>query len=109
MTQLATRHPDRDSESIGQKSTLYCFDCDHANPIDGDWTRHITDDATVYSCPDCGATIAERPRSTDDSDDPDRVPPDTPLARVIRRSADVWQASIDVGLRSSRVLTHRNR
>lgn len=46
------------------KAVLYCLDCDHESPINGDWIREWTDDAVVYRCPDCDTAITTRPRSS---------------------------------------------
>ncbi|WP_256687673.1 phage terminase large subunit family protein [Halococcus qingdaonensis] len=48
-----------------RKGTLFCPTCGHASPIDGDWRVEPAEDdpdRVVYRCPDCGATIANRPR-----------------------------------------------
>jgi predicted RNA-binding Zn-ribbon protein involved in translation (DUF1610 family) len=48
-----------------RKAVLYCPDCGHDSPIDGDWRveRDENDPGRVeYRCPDCGAVIAKRPR-----------------------------------------------
>lgn len=46
------------------KAVLYCFECNHESPVDGDWIRQRTADAVVYRCPDCNTAITTRPRST---------------------------------------------
>lgn len=43
-----------------EKTTLYCPECGHESPINGDWTIHILVDSTTYECPDCGTTIDSR-------------------------------------------------
>ncbi|EMA29408.1 hypothetical protein [Halobiforma nitratireducens] len=55
---------ERVDASIRRKSLLYCWSCSHTSPADedGDWTRHTRANAVAYVCPDCGTTIAKRPR-----------------------------------------------
>ncbi|GAB3664847.1 hypothetical protein [Halopiger thermotolerans] len=51
-----------------RKSTLFCRECNHTSPIDGDWRRRAHDGTVVYVCPVCETTITKRPRR-DDRDD----------------------------------------
>jgi predicted RNA-binding Zn-ribbon protein involved in translation (DUF1610 family) len=48
------------------KAVLFCPDCGHDSPVDGDWivrTRGEGDDErAVYACPDCGTVIQTRPQ-----------------------------------------------
>jgi hypothetical protein len=47
------------------KAVLFCRECGHENPVDGDWaTRERTasgDRQRVYECPVCRATVETRP------------------------------------------------
>ena len=43
-----------------QKSTLFCPECWHSSPVDGDWRVQATADGETYDCPDCGATVTTR-------------------------------------------------
>lgn len=45
------------------KVTLYCFDCGHESPIEGDWEIRLHGDGVDYDCPECSTTITTRPRS----------------------------------------------
>lgn len=51
-----------------RKSTLFCRECNHASPIDGDWRRRERGGTVVYVCPTCETTITERPRRGDRDD-----------------------------------------
>ncbi|ELY67563.1 hypothetical protein [Natrinema versiforme] len=97
MTQPASTRGDGVPER--RKATLFCWECDHASPIDGDWQVRSRERHVAYVCPSCETTLSKRPRHTDPS--PARAP--TPLAawrRALRTSATVWRASIDIGLSS---------
>lgn len=71
----AAHVPDVDPRPPPRKATLYCPQCAHASPIDGDW--HVASDAyqVVLSCPDCGTTIDSRIDAQRD----DLVGPERPL------------------------------
>ena len=102
MTRPATTHDE--SASVPRKSTLFCWECDHASPIDGDWVRRTRDRHVEYDCPVCETTLAKRPlpdgaigeRSTDRAT--------ATWARTVRTTVQVWRASIDVGLSSVAML-----
>lgn len=44
-----------------RKSALFCQECAHVSPVDGDWYVHEGTHRTVYVCPDCGTVIEDRP------------------------------------------------
>lgn len=67
-----------------RKSTLFCWECEHASPIDGDWIRRASDGSVTYVCPRCGTAIDERPRRTDES----------AWRRALRHSLTVWRAAV---------------
>ena len=90
---------------VRRKSTLYCPQCGHANAIDGDWIRHARGSTVEYACPACAATVVQRPRTSED----EAGAPRTALGRVVRRSFDVWRASVDGGLRAAAGSIGRNR
>ncbi|WP_436343774.1 hypothetical protein [Natronorubrum sp. FCH18a] len=46
------------------KAVLYCFECGHESPFDGDWIVQQSRDCNRYDCPDCGTTITVRPRDS---------------------------------------------
>lgn len=46
------------------KAVLYCFECGHESPVEGDWIVHQSADCVSYDCPECGTTITSRPRSS---------------------------------------------
>ncbi|PSQ04821.1 hypothetical protein BRC92_03930 [Halobacteriales archaeon QS_4_69_31] len=39
------------------KATLFCPDCGHENPLQGDWIVSPRCDGGLLVCPDCGATV----------------------------------------------------
>lgn len=43
------------------KRTLFCWECDHQSPVDGDWEVETRDSTLAYICPECTTTITERP------------------------------------------------
>lgn len=47
-----------------QKATLFCPECGHASPPDGDWigTTDESHDSEDYICPDCGFMISRGSR-----------------------------------------------
>lgn len=84
MTQSVTSDAGPDAV-IPRKSTLFCPDCDHASTADGDWIRRTHGETVAYVCPVCATSITERPRRAD-------AP--SVWYRLVRRSIDVWQASV---------------
>lgn len=60
MTPSESRSP-RASEPSHSKGMLFCPDCAHAGPVDGDWDVAETAECVTYHCPDCGTCIQERP------------------------------------------------
>lgn len=62
-------NPARRPTDTPRKSTLFCPDCAHSSPVDGDWLYRAGETGTRYVCPACGAVVATRPkhRSEDDS------------------------------------------
>jgi len=42
------------------KSTLFCPECDHESPADGDWTTVRAGRQVHYLCPDCRTEITVR-------------------------------------------------
>ena len=50
-----------------RKAVLFCPDCGHESSVGGDWI--VTDDyaarARRIRCPDCAATVADRPLPSD--------------------------------------------
>ena len=43
------------------KATLYCPNCQHESPVDGDWVVLAHPTSLDYECPECGYTIESRP------------------------------------------------
>jgi len=85
-----------DSEPVQPKAMLYCWDCAHENPPDGDWARRTQGNVVAYDCPTCGTTIAKRPQS--DETDSDSHRPQTAWGRMMHNSIDAWRASVDASL-----------
>ncbi|WP_339106478.1 hypothetical protein [Haloterrigena salinisoli] len=96
MTRPATTSDER--PPVSRKSTLFCWECDHANPIDGDWVRRTRDRHVEYDCPVCETTLAKRPRPDDATPDRSTPRPTATWQRTIRTTIRVWRATIDVGL-----------
>ncbi|SER83902.1 hypothetical protein [Natrinema salaciae] len=98
MTRPATTHDD--GAPTPRKATLFCRECDHSSPVDGDWVVQSRDRCVAYVCPDCGITLTKRPRSNERSDRRATVGPVAAWRRTIRTSATVWRASVDLGFTS---------
>ncbi|TYL37458.1 hypothetical protein CV102_15885 [Natronococcus pandeyae] len=77
------------------KSMLYCLECEHASPVEGDWIRDVRAHSVAYVCPDCNTVITERPADTDSGRGPR---PTAAWSRVLRTSVSVWRASFDAGV-----------
>ncbi|WP_222918150.1 hypothetical protein [Natrinema sp. SYSU A 869] len=98
MTRPATDHDD--GAPIRRKATLFCWECDHSSPVDGDWLVESRDRYVAYVCPCCETTLTKRPRSTEPSCEQATAGPLAAWQRAIGASATVWRASVDVGLSS---------
>ena len=48
-----------------RKTTLFCPDCDHQSPADGDWTRIRGGQRVHYLCPDCRTEVTVRSARSD--------------------------------------------
>ena len=96
MTRPATATDER--TPARRKSTLFCWECDHASPIDGDWVRQLRDRHVEYNCPDCETTLAKRPLPDAPTSDraADRV--SVSWQRTLRTTVQIWRVSVDVGL-----------
>ncbi|MFB6256688.1 MAG: hypothetical protein ABEH58_08210 [Haloplanus sp.] len=47
-------------DTSDRKATLFCENCGHASPVDGDWTVRTVDERQRLCCPDCGNVVDER-------------------------------------------------
>jgi len=65
-----------------RKTTLFCQDCSHASPLDGDWQVRTLGDRKRIRCPECRTVVDER-RTTDQTTDPDPS---------VQRCLDAWQS-----------------
>ena len=106
MTQPASTRGD--GSPAQRKATLFCWECDHSSPIDGDWQRRSRTQYVAYVCPDCETTLTKRP-TTEPSSDRATATPFTAWRQVLRRSATVWRATVDMALSSLAVLTKFGR
>ena len=107
MTRPATTADD--DASVPRKSTIFCWECDHASPVDGDWIRRTRDRHVEYDCPVCETTLAKRPRS-DEADSERSVSAHRPTAtwqRTVRATIRLWRATFDVGLSGAVAVTGR--
>ena len=91
--------------STRRKATLFCWDCGHSSPVDGDWQLQPRRQSLAYVCPDCETTLTTRPRSTEAV--PSHAMTESLVAwqRTLRASATVWQASITASYSSLTALT----
>jgi len=44
----------------GRKAVLFCPDCGHASPVDGDWTVRAVGDHRRTRCPECRCVVDDR-------------------------------------------------
>ncbi|NUB93948.1 hypothetical protein HTZ84_21665 [Haloterrigena sp. SYSU A558-1] len=95
MTRPATTD---ENPSVPRKSTLFCWECDHANPVDGDWVRRTRDRHVEYVCPVCETTLTKRPLPDDATADRSIARPTATWQRTVRTTIQIWRATIDVGL-----------
>lgn len=51
------------------KATLFCPDCGHTAPFDGDWTERNREYGVAIHCPTCDARLTLRPAYDDDVPD----------------------------------------
>lgn len=103
MTRPATTHDERTPSR--RKSTLFCWECDHENPIDGDWLQRTRDRHLEYVCPVCETTLAKRPLPDEMTTGRSRTRPSVTWRRTVRTTMHVWRASIDVSLSSFSAMT----
>ena len=99
--------PDGSRKTGRRKSILFCPDCGHESFVGGDWTA--SDDYVTRTrqlrCPECSATIADRPLPSDSaardtaSDD---APTAGPVGRTVETVARLWHHSVRHWLQWSR-------
>jgi hypothetical protein len=72
------------AEASDRKATLFCGDCGHASPVDGDWTVRTVGERRRLRCPECRSVVDERraPEPT----------PEGPLRRYVDAVGDYWSA-----------------
>lgn len=56
-------HPSETDDGTDRISTLYCPDCTHHSPYDGDWRLQGRGDRLAFVCPDCGTVLTTIPRT----------------------------------------------
>ncbi|OLZ40269.1 hypothetical protein A6E15_04395 [Natrinema saccharevitans] len=95
MTRPTTDHDD--GTPTLRKATLFCWECDHSSPVDGDWAVQSREDRIAYVCPGCETTLTTRPHR-EESREGATAEPLAAWRRAIRSSATVWRASVDLGL-----------
>ncbi|WP_435067327.1 hypothetical protein [Haloplanus sp. C73] len=72
--------PPAESSSVDardRKATLFCQDCGHASPVDGDWKVRTLGSQRRIRCPECRTVVDERRPSARD----------TP----VRQCAEAWR------------------
>jgi len=94
-----------DAPSTRRKATLFCWECEHSSPVDGDWQLQPRKRSLAYVCPECETTLTTRPRSTDPVPPHAMAGPLVAWQQTLRASATVWRASITAGLSNLTALT----
>lgn len=97
----ATPTPDEHTPAT-RKSTLFCWGCDHASPVDGDWDRWTRGHHLEYVCPVCETTIMKRPRRDRDPIDPSSTQSPRTWHHALRTTLHVWRLTVGIGLTSLR-------
>jgi hypothetical protein len=67
--------------TLRHKSALFCQDCGHESPVDGDWEVQTQSDHRLYVCPECQHVLTARPQSDGSA---------TPVARVTGALVRFW-------------------
>lgn len=91
-----------------QKTVLFCPDCGHESLVDGDWVA--TDDYVARTryvrCPECSATVTDRPLPADSAVGSDAPTADAvvagPVGRTVETAARLWTHSMRHWLQWSR-------
>jgi len=103
MTQPASTRGD--GAPTQRKATLFCWECDHSSPVDGDWLLESNGRRVAYVCPNCETTLTKRPRPNESVRERAPIVPIAAWQRAIRTSTTVWRATVDIGLSSLTILT----
>jgi len=73
-----------------RKTVLFCQDCGHASPVDGDWHVRTVGNHQRTRCPECGRVVDDRrpatPLDADDASTP------TPVQWCIDAWSRYWSA-----------------
>lgn len=96
MTSVATDHDERPTPQ--RKSTLFCWDCDHASPVDDDWVRRRQNRHVEYRCPDCDTTVAKRPLSEEFANERATAGPTVAWRHALHNTVGLWHVSVGIGL-----------
>jgi len=90
---MSTRSPQTSSEAraTGQKNRLFCPNCGHESPTDGDWRHRASTSGVVYTCPVCDAAVTTRPVDRGSRSADERASAGTVAGRAIR-VAVAWLA-----------------
>jgi uncharacterized Zn finger protein len=72
------------TDASDRKAALFCQQCDHASPVDGDWVVHTVGDHRRLRCPECRTVVDERhaPEAT----------AETPVQRYVDAWGRYWSA-----------------
>jgi predicted RNA-binding Zn-ribbon protein involved in translation (DUF1610 family) len=80
-------------EMSRRKSLLFCQDCGHESPVDGDWVVQPEGDHCRYVCPTCQHVLTARPR--DDVSSTTVVQFTSALVRFWLTPAMYWHSTDD--------------
>jgi hypothetical protein len=56
-------------DARGHKAVLFCQDCGHASPVDGDWRVRTIGDHQRTRCPECRRVVDDRRPAERSGDD----------------------------------------
>lgn len=57
---MAARTDHATDGSPDRKAVLFCRECGHESPLQGDWRTEEESGVVAYVCPSCGTTIVEQ-------------------------------------------------
>jgi hypothetical protein len=75
----------------GRKAVLFCPDCGHASPVDGDWNVRTAGDHRHTHCPECRCVVDDR-RVTDEPAAPALEPAPAPVKWCVDTWSRYWSA-----------------
>jgi len=86
--------PSSDAARI-RKTTLFCQDCGHASPVDGDWRVRTVGGRQRVRCPECRSVVDERQLPEQEHPDVDGPAPVQRYVGALSRYWSAWTTLFD--------------